>query len=66
VRAQKYEVGDILNLQRFESGQRPGLRRTFPGLPSQWNRILSQWNKVYITRSMIGRHGYDNILIESI
>jgi Trm5-related predicted tRNA methylase len=66
VRAQKYEVGDILNLQGLESGQRLGLRGTFFGLPSRWNRILSQWNKVYIIRSTIGRHGYDNILIESI
>ncbi|MDX6421024.1 MAG: hypothetical protein QOG28_5644 [Trebonia sp.] len=53
----KCEVVDIFNLQGFERGQRPGLRRTFFGLPSRWNRILSQWNKAYIIRSTIGRYG---------
>jgi len=47
----------IINIERFEFGQRPGLRAGF-FCDSIWrNVILSLLNKVCINSSTIRRHG---------
>ena len=50
-------VVPIVNIERFEFGQRPGLRAGF-FCDSIWRIvILSLLNKVCINSGVIGRHG---------
>ena len=47
----------IVNIERFEIGQRPGLRGGDFRRLMRGNVILSRLNKIYINSSMIRRHG---------
>ena len=54
-------VVKIVDMERFEFGQRPGLRRRIFSFPIRPNVILSRLNKVYINSSPIRRY-YSGII----
>jgi hypothetical protein len=47
----------VVDMERFEFGQRPGLRGAFFGNTIRRNLISSLPNKVLINFDTIGRHG---------
>ena len=50
-----------VNIERFEFGQQPGLRRSYFRNLILGDIVLSFLNKVYINSSTIGRHDGDVI-----
>ena len=47
----------IVNIERFEFGQQPGLRRSYFRSLILGDIVLSLLNKAYINSSTIRRHG---------